>query len=140
MEEKSAVAPEVNRLYWETADSVAEISSSLGISRRALYELVEPLPVGMECSSCGAELHFGNRSAKAAGIARCLVCGNEHELDTDASPEDIGGVPPYAAGWPAAARNTAANGARERAVMIAGFAIAGAVVGAVATLMIRRKR
>ena len=140
MEEKSAVlAPEVNRLYWQTEDSVAEISNQLGISRRALYEVLEPLPAGVECSSCGAELHFANRSAKNAGIARCMVCGNESELESEISHDDVGIAPPYSAGLPGA-KKASSNGMRDRAVMVAGFALAGVVVGAVATMLIRKRR
>lgn len=140
MEEKTTVAPELNRLYWETSQSVAEISNRLGISRRALYELIEPLPAGIECSNCGAELQYVNRSTKAAGIARCLVCGKERELGSDNLQEDVGTIPPYSAGWPAATTQPASNGMRERVVMIAGFAIVGVVMGAIATVLVRRRR
>jgi len=134
----TAAAPEVNRLYWQTGDSVAEISNSLGISRRALYELIEPFAAGVECSSCGAELHFANRSAKGAGIASCLVCGSEQELESGTSHDDIGLAPPVEPETPGAI--AASNGTGERAVMIAGFALAGLVLGAVATMLIRKRR
>lgn len=136
MAEKTPVASEVNRLYWETADSVGEISNGLGISRRALYELIEPMPTGVECSSCGAELYFSNRSAKAAGVARCVVCGNEKDIE---APQTAGTVPPYGAGWPAV-KKPMRNDARDRVAMIAGFAIAGVAIGAVATMIIRKRR
>ena len=142
MEDKAtAAAPEINRLYWQTGDSVAEISNSLGISRRALYELIEPLAAGVECLSCGAELHFANRSAKGAGIARCLVCGSERELDFGTSHDDIGIAPPYPADTPRASKTVSvSNGARDRVVMVAGFALVGLVVGAVATMLVRKRR
>ena len=139
VEEKTTAAPELNRLYWETDDSVAEISNQLGVSRRALYDQVEPLPAGLQCASCGAELYFNNRSARAAGVARCLMCGSELEVDPDVSADDVGTIPPYGAGWPAAA-TPAERQLRDRAVMIAGFAIAGMAVGAIATLLVRRRR
>jgi hypothetical protein len=139
VEEKTAAAPEINRLYWETDDSVAEISNQLGVSRRALYDQVEPLPAGVPCASCGAELYYNNRSARAAGVARCLMCGNEREIDPDADADDAGTIPPYGAGWPAAAK-PADHQLRDRAVVIAGFAIAGVAFGAIATLLVRRRR
>ena len=74
-------AERVNHLYWETESSVAEIANELNISRRALYELIEPLPTGVECSKCSAELRFANRSAKATNAARCIVCGSERVID-----------------------------------------------------------
>jgi len=138
VEQKTPPSTEVNRLYWETEKSVAEIANQMSVSRRALYELIEPLASGMQCSRCGAELYYSNRSAKAAGIARCLICGNEKELDPDISHEDVGMIPPYDAGLPKAARRTA-GAAGPRATAIVGFAIAGVVVGAIATLLIKRK-
>lgn len=139
MEDRTAIAPEVNRLYWETDDSVADISNRLNVSRRALYDLVEPLPAGAECVACGGDLYFGNRSAKAAGIARCPNCGNEREVEHDISHEDVGTIPPYSAGWPAVSK-PAGGDLRERAVAIASFALAGAVLGALATVIVRRRR
>ena len=138
MEDRTAIAPEANRLYWDSADSVAEISNRLGISRRALYDAIEPLGTGEECPSCGAELYYANRSAKAAGIARCLMCGNERGVDPDISHEDVGMIPPYGAGWPAAPAATRHLG--DRAATIASLAVAGAVVGAIATVLVRRNR
>ena len=138
MEDRTAIAPEANRLYWDSEESVAEISNRLGISRRALYDAIEPLGTGEACSSCGAELYYGNRSAKAAGVARCLMCGKEREVDPDVSHEDVGTIPPYGAGFPAAP--VAARDMRERAAAIASVALAGAVVGALATVLIRRHR
>lgn len=139
MDDRTTIAPEINRLYWETDDSVAEISNRLSVSRRALYDLVEPLPAGAQCRSCGGELYYGNRSAKAAGVARCLACGNEREVEHDISHEDVGTIPPYGAGWPGVAKSAEPE-MRDRAIAIAGFAIAGAVAGAIATVLIRRNR
>lgn len=139
MDQPTATAPEVNRLYWESDESVAEISNRLGVSRRALYDLIEPLPAGTQCKSCGGDLYYGNRSAKAAGVARCLSCGTEREVEADISHEDVGTIPPYGAGWPAVAKQDN-HDIRERAVAIASFALAGAVLGALATVIIRRAR
>ncbi|MGQ0560842.1 MAG: hypothetical protein ACT443_03095 [Gemmatimonadota bacterium] len=137
--ERPSVAPEANRLYWESEASVAEISNRLGVSRRALYDMIEPLPSGAECASCGAELHYANRSAKTAAVARCLMCGMERELESDISHEDVGTIPPYDAGWPAVP-SAVEHTLRERAIAIAAFAIAGALVGAAATALLRRSR
>jgi hypothetical protein len=138
MEDRTAAASEINRLYWETDESVAEISNRLGVSRRALYDLVEPFAAGADCEHCGGELFFGNRSAKAAGVARCPNCGNEREIDHDISHEDVGTIPPYGAGWPAVAPADSAE-LRQRALSIASYALAGAIVGALATVIIRRR-
>jgi hypothetical protein len=132
--EHTALGPEINRLYWDTDESVAEISSRLGVSRRGLYEMIEPLDAGATCESCGGPLFYGNRSARAAGIARCPNCGIEREMDDDVSHEDVGTIPNYVAPAPGS------DGMRQRAITIGGYAVAGAVVGAIATLMIRRSR
>jgi hypothetical protein len=139
VEEKTAVSPELNRLYWETDSSVAEISNRLGVSRRAMYEAIEPMPSGVACESCGAELYFNNRSARTSGIGRCLVCGSEHELDAENISDDIGMIPPYptvkAANIPE--RDQLVAG---RTAMIATFAVAGLLTGVLTTFLIRRKR
>lgn len=138
VEEKTAASLELNRLYWDTDESVSEISNRLGVSRRALYDMVEPSSAGVACVDCGGELVYQNRSAKAAGVARCLMCGAERTTDEEMSHEDVGTIPPYNAGWPASP--SATDETRERAATIAGFAIAGAVIGAIATILVRRKR
>jgi hypothetical protein len=139
VEDKNIDNSEVNRLYWDTEESVADISNRLGVSRRALYEQIEPLAAGVDCASCGAELYFSNRSAKIGGVARCLMCGAESSLGPEISHEDVGMVPPFGAGMPGAPRR-ASNENNNRAVTIAGFAIAGALVGAIATVLIKRER
>lgn len=127
MAEKSEVAPEANRLYWETEASVAEIGEKLGLSRRALYEAIEPLPTGADCASCGAELYYNNRSAKTSAVGRCLVCGEEREIDGEVSREDVGML-----------RDDSDVSQRTRNIAV--YAIAGLLVGAVATLLIRQRR
>lgn len=139
VEDKAAVTSDLNRLYWDTEGSISEISGRLGISRRALYEMLEPAPAGVECGDCGAELYYPNRSARTAGVGHCLMCGAECAIGEDMSHEDVGTIPPNTAGWPAVSPN-AVDEVRERTATIAGFAIAGVVVGAIATLLVRRNR
>lgn len=141
MEEKAKVASEVNRLYWQSGESVAEIATRLNVSRRALYEAIEPLPSGSECHNCGAELFFSNRSAKTSGVGRCVVCGTEREIDSDdVSHEDVGMIPPDMGPRVRVGTADDADDNQQRAAAIAGFAIAGAVAGAIATVLIRRSR
>ena len=112
-------AESVNHLYWETESSVAEIADQLGISRRALYELIEPLPSGAECATCGAEMTYANRSAKATNAGRCIVCGSERVIEEPALEEYHFDKPTEV--WP--------------------YVIIGAAVfGIIATLLIRRRR
>lgn len=72
---------EANRLYWETDASVADIANRLDISRRALYDAVQPRPAGGACPECGGLLVFRNRTAEERGRAECLECDAEVVLD-----------------------------------------------------------
>ena len=138
---KHGPGSEANRLYWETDRSIANISETLGISRRALYELVEPESAGATCGNCGGDLVYINRSAKASSLGRCQQCGSENEVVSDVDIEES--VPPYAAGWPRVEHDAAVDGApdiRERAFKLGGVAVVGALVGVVAALLIVRRR
>ena len=72
---------ELNRLYWDSDESVAGIADRLGISRRALYEDLEPLPAGARCPDCDAALGYRNRTAAENREAECPACGREVQLD-----------------------------------------------------------
>ncbi len=76
------LAGEVNRLYWESDASVGRIAEQLGISRRALYDALEPLDIGVACPRCGAGLVYPNRSRRESGQAVCPECGLEPDLAT----------------------------------------------------------
>ncbi len=71
---------EANRLYWETDSSVGDIAESLGLSRRALYELLDPIVADGPCPGCGEPLLFSNRLARAAGDAVCPGCGTSRHV------------------------------------------------------------
>ena len=75
MSSQGANVLEANHLYWDTEESVASIADQLDLSRRALYEALQPLAAGVSCSTCGAELTFENRSARKLGTAACSACG-----------------------------------------------------------------
>lgn len=144
MEHSEAVITEANRLYWQTEMSVADIAEQLSVSRRALYELVQPEPAGTTCSACAGDVVFVNRSARTSGTGRCVACGAESmltETPERAVLEET--VPPYASGWPRA-REVPVDGEpddlRTRALKIGGIAIAGAALGAVTALMLARRR
>lgn len=142
LENKAPVATEANRLYWQTDTSVADIAEELGISRRALYELVQPLAGGASCSACGGDVEFVNRSARASGLARCKDCGAECQVGPASEDvEEI--VPPYAAGWPRAVQTQTHDpddDLRVRALKIGGIALAGAALGAAVAMMVARRR
>lgn len=71
---------ELNRLYWGSDASVAEIADRLGISRRALYDGIEPQPADVPCPACGDRLVFRNRMAADRREATCEACGREEKL------------------------------------------------------------
>jgi hypothetical protein len=124
-----AAAVEANRLYWESEDSVAEIADRLDLSRRALYDLIEPLPTGAACDVCGGPLSFENRSARTAGDATCVICA-----ETGATDEDSVTAAPT--------RDVAHFDieARERALLVGGAAVAGAAMGALLTFALVPRR
>ncbi len=135
------VTREANRLYWQTDTSIADIAEKLSVSRRALYELVQPENAGISCSACGGAVEFVNRSAKASAVGRCKECGAECPVGGEVDDvEEV--VPPYAAGWPRAVplSRTPGDDLRVRALKIGGIALAGAALGAAAAMLIMRRR
>lgn len=142
LEHNASVIAEANRLYWQTDTSVADIADKLSISRRALYELVQPEAAGAPCDACGGAVEYVNRSAKASAIGRCAQCGTECSVSHEA--EDVPDVvPPYAAGWPRAVQTRRAvtdDDLKIRALKIGGIALAGAALGAAAAMLIARRR
>jgi hypothetical protein len=118
----AGAAAEANRLYWETEDSVAEIADRLEISRRALYDAVEPLPTGADCPTCGGPLVFENRSSRTADTPSCVVCAETGATDSDLPVEPLPSTDD------------------ERALMIGGAAVAGAAFGALVTFLVVPRR
>jgi hypothetical protein len=139
VESKESNTQEANRLYWQTEKSVGDIAEELGVSRRALYELVQPESSGTTCNECGGDVAFTNRSARTSGLGRCQQCGAQSEL-TELPPDVHETMPPYVAGWPRVQPAAPDDALAARAVRIGGVALAGAAVGAVATLLITRRR
>jgi hypothetical protein len=134
---------EANRLYWDTDAPVAEIANRLEISRRALYDTIQPRAIGLACVECGTDLVFRNRSAAERRQAECLTC--EVQLLVEPIPEGATAAEPpveqeAAAGRlssldrPAAPAEPAAHGAGLGAVLLAGLA-----VGAMAGYLLRQR-
>jgi hypothetical protein len=155
------VRASANRLYWNSADTVDDIASRLGIGRSALYTAIRPAPAGADCPDCGTGLVFANRSARAAGRARCAECGRTHvlggsshpfdratqaEAEADAAPsaDRPRGAPRPprlpSGGLPARGEWRGALAAVEphRALLIGGAALLGVAAGAAAVNAIRR--
>jgi hypothetical protein len=139
VERNASAANEANRLYWQTDRSVADIAEKLSVSRRALYELITPESAGVQCGSCGGDVVFTNRSAKSSHTGRCGQCGAECDTSNDVT-ETGETLTPYAAGWPRVIHRHGNEDVKGRAMQLGGVAIAGAAVGAIAALLITRRR
>jgi hypothetical protein len=79
--DRDALQDEANRLYWESDESVNQISEELGLSKGGFYNLIAPLPAGLPCPDCGEEMVFPNRTARDKGFLACPQCGMEEEED-----------------------------------------------------------
>ncbi len=64
----------VNRMYWDSDESVNRIAEQLDLSKGALYGLIQPAPADGTCPDCGSPLSFGNRTARDRGLAECTAC------------------------------------------------------------------
>jgi len=133
-------AAAANRMYWESDASVAEVAASFDLSRRALYQAIEPMPAGVECTECGSELVFENRLARQRNTATCPACCAVQDMDRDSGMAH--GADSLVARFPSAREvREDARGAdlRQRAVFLSGAAIAGIAIGTVATWLARRR-
>ncbi|MGH7552829.1 MAG: hypothetical protein ACREMQ_07345 [Longimicrobiales bacterium] len=138
---------EANRLYWDTEDSVASIADRLDVSRRALYDAVQPLGAGVVCPSCGAQLSFENRSARKLGAAICRTCGMERQIDQDVNHDFVIESDAPAQAIAVLRGDSPADHVldlrdpdlRHRAVVLGGAAIAGVAAGAMAAILAMRR-
>jgi transposase-like protein len=140
------IAEELSRLYWESDVPVAEIARQLEISKHALYTSLRPTQAPGACPECGEPLYFPHRTARAAGEAECLACGREADVPAEAvrsvapafeaayadyePPEHSAVLAPF---------DTDAALRRGRLVTLGGAALAGAAIGALATLLASRR-
>ena len=150
---------EANRLYWETDASVGHIAETLGISRRALYDLLERIPAPDPCPDCGGPLLFTNRLARSTGEAQCGACGVTTTLaprhprslerrlaeavarNDNRGPDSDDGLYPLPPFPPPPAPTGLAALVRDRRVQtLAVLALAGLLVGVGVTLLVRRER
>jgi hypothetical protein len=137
-------ADAANRMYWEGDESVADIAARFDFSRRALYDVVRPLPAGVPCDACGGDLSFENRLARKSGAATCAACGavfNGIQSLVRAGTQQRN-VPDGMARdrtMPSARDDMRGGAIRQRAVLLSGAAIAGIAIGGVAAWLARRR-
>jgi len=138
-ENSGRLAAKANQLYWQTSRPAGHLADELGISRSKFYALVEPLPIDVMCSACGAPLAFSSRSDREAGRGRCPECGTTAEVLAD----DIPAAPPVTTESPRA--EAAADSGPGAWVDLPGSrplwlsAIAGVAVGILVTALFRRR-
>jgi hypothetical protein len=131
---------EINRLYWGTDRSVGDIADALGVSRRSLYDSIEPRPAGAPCPDCGGALGFRNRTAAERREAECPDCGLSTELGARTAPDayeepeveqerEAGRISPLAPRRVPASRS---------GPLLGSTLLAGLAVGAAAGYLIRR--
>jgi hypothetical protein len=131
---------EANRLYWDEETSVAEIADRLDLSRRALYDALRPIPAGVACDRCGAELEFANRSSRRARMGACPACRNEVVVEAVGDPDSERRLEVLTGGTTDDVRGDGrAQDLRQRAIFIGGAAIAGVALGTVAALLATRR-
>lgn len=75
------VEARANDLYWGSDLSVNQIAEKLKLSKGALYGMIRPLPTGLGCPECGAEVVSPNRTARDREMVSCDECGWEGEED-----------------------------------------------------------
>lgn len=136
---------QANRLYWETDASVADIAEQLDISRRALYDLIEPRTTDRSCPDCGSLLVLRNRTAMHRRHAECPECEVEISLDAaTADATDAGrGVEPQVEQERAAGRlspvASGPEGPSSSGPLLGGALVMGLAVGAAATYLVRQR-
>jgi hypothetical protein len=79
--DRDTLQEKANRLYWESDESVNQISDELGLSKGGFYGVISPLPAGLPCPDCGEEMVFPNRTARDKGFLACPNCGMEEVED-----------------------------------------------------------
>lgn len=136
---------EINRLYWGSDASVGEIADRLGVSRRALYDGIEPQPAHAACPDCGGAMGFRNRTAAANREASCPDCAREARIPAGAAAEAGGEEMPEDPEVERQARGAARAPLPPRSVagaqsgaLLGGALLAGLAAGAAIGYMARR--
>jgi len=136
-EEVKEIQPQAraNRLYWHSDLGVNQIAEELGISKGALYGMVEPLSTGAPCPKGPGELVYTNRTARDRGFVTCPECGFEEE---EARLREEGLFPLEVARAGTEDGSTPLGGADDRR-LIWGVGLLGAAAGLLLVGWLRRR-
>jgi hypothetical protein len=134
----------LNDLYWSSSRTIDEIIGELGIEKKALYTLIQPLDAGQGCATCREHLVFTNRTNRASGTAVCVSCGSEALISEGVIRTEprVRSVPPPGESWDENGQRASwteelVSVAPERAALIGGAAALGVMVGAAAVKALR---
>jgi hypothetical protein len=130
---------EADRLYWDTDSSVAEIADRLQVSRRALYDLIQPRPASAVCPECGGDLVFRNRSAAARREAVCSRCEHQVTLQAPDVERDDAGRADDASHAPEAPAPWGHSREDGHGALIGAGLLAGMALGAATAFLLRRR-
>lgn len=125
------LAKVVNRMYWDSDESVNRIADRLDLSKGALYGMIEPAPADGTCPDCGSSLSFGNRTARDRGLAECAECGFVGEPTDQAASTALAAHTPE----PAPIREPRVWSGRA----LAGSLVLGVVAGVLISRLLRRR-
>lgn len=125
------LAKVVNRVYWDSDESVNRIAERLDLSKGALYGMIEPTPAGGTCPDCGSSLSFGNRTARDRGLAECVACA----LAGDPTDQAASAAPASHTPEPAPIREPRVWSGRA----LAGSLLLGVVAGVLIARLLRRR-
>jgi transcription elongation factor Elf1 len=154
-EPQDQLRQQANDLYWNSSDTVDQLATRLGMSRKALYGTVEPIQAGATCTTCGDPLVFTNRTRRSTGTASCTSCGSETRIEVDQvepldaprSPAEmiaesangeVHEVPASQSGWEQI-KEDLSHVSPERAAKIGGAAALGVAIGAAAVKAIKKR-
>lgn len=144
-------AERINELYWNSEQTIDEITEELGVSRNALYSAIHPQAAGISCPSCGERMVFTNRTRRDSQTGVCRSCGTEASVEERQAEEpaarfgrvkglysrprwvdEVAG----AANW-SRWRDELSTVEPERYALVGGAAALGAVIGVAATRALR---
>lgn len=128
---QAELAKRVNRMYWDSDESVNRIAERLDLSKGALYGMIEPAPADRTCPDCTSLLSFGNRTARDRGLAECVPCSVVGE------PTDLVPSPALVAHDPELAAIHEPR--RWSGRTVAGSLLLGVVAGVLIVSLLRRR-